>query len=134
MHHVTRFCMSVERVRAGDPTGWIGVRPLAVQRIWGSCASVAARRGARPRGSWTGPHEARHRRWTFHFTPTSASWLNAVKGVFATLTRRRLKREGFVSVVDLQEAIHRFVVEHNAKPKPFTCTADPAPSDAGPKC
>jgi hypothetical protein len=33
--HVARFCMSVERVRAGDPTSWIGVRPLAVQRIWG---------------------------------------------------------------------------------------------------
>ena len=25
----------------------------------------------------------RHRRWTFHFTPTSASWLNAVEGFFA---------------------------------------------------
>jgi hypothetical protein len=23
---------------------------------------------------------ARHPRWTFHFTPTSASWLNAVEG------------------------------------------------------
>jgi transposase len=29
---------------------------------------------------------ARHPRWTFHFTPTSASWLNAVEGFFATLT------------------------------------------------
>ena len=35
---------------------------------------------------------ARHPRWTFHFTPTSASWLNAVEGFFAKLTRRRLKR------------------------------------------
>jgi DDE superfamily endonuclease len=26
----------------------------------------------------------RHPRWTFHFTPTSASWLNAVEGFFAT--------------------------------------------------
>jgi transposase len=32
---------------------------------------------------------ARHPRWTFHFTPTSASWLNAVEGFFATLTKRR---------------------------------------------
>jgi hypothetical protein len=30
--------------------------------------------------------------WTFHFTPTSASWLNAVEGFFAKLTSRRLKR------------------------------------------
>ena len=33
----------------------------------------------------------RHPRWTFHFTPTSCSWLNAVEGFFAKLTRRRLK-------------------------------------------
>ena len=33
----------------------------------------------------------RHPRWTFHFTPTSASWLNAVEGFFAKLTRRRLQ-------------------------------------------
>jgi hypothetical protein len=32
MHHVARFCTSGERVHAGDPTGWIGVRQLAVQR------------------------------------------------------------------------------------------------------
>jgi transposase len=64
-------------------------------------------------------------RWTFHFTPTSASWLNAVEGFFAKLTKRRLKRGAFVSVVDLQAAINRFVVEHNAEPKPFTWTADP---------
>jgi len=48
---------------------------------------------------------ARHPRWTFHFTPTSASWLNAVEGFFATLTKRRLKRGVFQSVVDLQAAI-----------------------------
>jgi transposase len=28
---------------------------------------------------------ARHPRWTFHFTPTSTSWLNAVEGFFAKL-------------------------------------------------
>jgi hypothetical protein len=67
---------------------------------------------------------ARHPRWTFHFTPTSASWLNAVEGFFAKLSRRRLKRGVFLSVVDLQAAINRFV-EHNAEPKPFTWTADP---------
>ena len=68
---------------------------------------------------------ARHPRWTFHFTPTSASWLNAVEGFFAKLTRRRLKRGVFRSVVDLQAAINRFVEETNADPKPFVWTADP---------
>ena len=68
---------------------------------------------------------ARHPRWTFHFTPTSASWLNAVEGFFAKLTKRRLKRGVFHSVVDLQTAINRFIDEHNKEPKPFVWTADP---------
>ncbi len=68
---------------------------------------------------------ARHPRWTFHFTPTSASWLDAVEGFFAKLTKRRLKRGVFHSVVDLQAAINRFIDEHNKEPKPFVWTADP---------
>jgi len=47
---------------------------------------------------------SRHPRVTFHFTPTSASWLNAVEGFFAALTIRRLKRGAFLGVVDLQAA------------------------------
>jgi transposase len=68
---------------------------------------------------------ARHPRWTFHFTPTSCSWLNAVEGFFAKLTRRRLKRGVFHSVVALQQAINRFIEHHNQEPKPFTWNADP---------
>ena len=67
----------------------------------------------------------RHPRFTFHFTPTSCSWLNAVEGFFATLTKRRLKRGVFTSVVDLQAAINRFVADHNTQSKPFRWTADP---------
>jgi transposase len=68
---------------------------------------------------------ARHPRWTFHFTPTSSSWLNAVEGFFAKLFKRRLKRGVFCSLVDLQAAINRFVAEHNRSPKPFVWRADP---------
>ena len=68
---------------------------------------------------------ARHPRWTFHFTPTSASWLNAVEGFFAKLTRRRLKRGVFRSLDDLKNAIDRFVAETNADPMPFVWTAKP---------
>ena len=67
----------------------------------------------------------RHPRWMFHFTPTSASWLNAVEGFFAKLSRRRLKRGVFRSVADLQAAINRFVADTNNDPKPFTWTANP---------
>jgi len=67
----------------------------------------------------------RHPRFTFHFTPTSASWINAVEGFFAKLTKRRLKRGVFHSLVALQAAIKRFVAEANANPKPFCWTKDP---------
>jgi transposase len=69
---------------------------------------------------------ARHPRWTFHLTPTSASWLNAVETFFSALTRRRLKRGAFRSIVDLQAAINRYSAEHNDDPRPFvwTKTAD----------
>lgn len=70
---------------------------------------------------------ARHPRWTFHYTPTSSSWLNAVETFFAKLARRRLRRGTFPSLVALQEAINRFIEEHkhNGRPKPFVWTADP---------
>ena len=67
----------------------------------------------------------RHPRWSFHFTPTSASWLNAVEGFFAKLAKRRLKRGVFGSRVALQTAINRFIEEANQIPKPFVWTADP---------
>jgi transposase len=67
----------------------------------------------------------RHPRFSFHFTPTSCSWLNAVEGFFARLTNRRLKRGVFHSLVDLQAAINRFLAEHNESSKPFVWTADP---------
>ena len=71
--------------------------------------------------AWLG----RHPRFVFHYTPTSCSWLNAVEGFFAKLTRRRLKRGVFRSIVELQAAINRFLAETNDNPKPFTWTADP---------
>ena len=55
-----------------------------------------------------------------------SSWLNAVEGFFAKLTKRRLKRGVFRSLADLQAAINRFLDEHNTHPKPFRWTADPA--------
>jgi transposase len=65
---------------------------------------------------------ARHPRWVFHFTPTSGSWLNAVETFFSALTRRRIRRGSFRSIVDLQAAINRFVDQHNDDPTPFIWT------------
>src|ERR1700745_1514246 len=67
----------------------------------------------------------KHPRFVFHFTPTSASWLNAVEGFFANLAKKRLKRGVFQSLQELKNAIHRFADETNANPKPFTWTKDP---------
>jgi transposase len=68
----------------------------------------------------------RHPRWTFHFTPTSGSWLNAVENFFSVLTRKRIRRGTFHSLVDLQAAIKRYLTEHNKNPKPFVWTASAA--------
>jgi len=57
--------------------------------------------------------------------PDLGSWLNAVEGSFAKLTKQRLKRGVFRSIVDLQAAINRFLNETNDNPQPFTWTADP---------
>ena len=56
----------------------------------------------------------------FHFTPTSASWLNAVESFFAKLTKKRFKRGVFRSLRELKDAIHSFLDDTNADPKPFT--------------
>ena len=65
---------------------------------------------------------ADHPRWVFHFTPTSASWLNAVEGFFSTITRRRIRRGTFKSVADLHDAITRYIRDHNKSSTPFVWT------------
>lgn len=60
--------------------------------------------------------------WHLHFTPTSASWLNLVEGWFALLTRRQLQRGVFETTGDLEAAIHAYIDQTNAEPKPFVWT------------
>jgi DDE superfamily endonuclease len=66
---------------------------------------------------------AGHSRSVFHFRPTSCSWLNAVEGFLARLTRRRLKRGTCPSFIALQEAINRFIEHH--KPPHFIWKSNP---------
>jgi transposase len=65
---------------------------------------------------------ARHPRFHLHFTPTSASWANAVEGFFSQLTTRRLKRGAFRSILELHRAVDDYLARHNADPKPFVWT------------
>ena len=65
---------------------------------------------------------ADHPRWIFHFTPTSASWLNAVEGFFSTITRQKIRRGVFKSVPQLEDEIARYIKEHNKSAQPFVWT------------
>jgi hypothetical protein len=101
----------------------VGISRASVRRIWAGQgprphpARAANEKGARP----TMTHNKypkvtawlnRHRRFTFHFTPTSCSWANAVEGRFAKLTRQRRKRGAFTSIVELQAAIQPLYRRH----------------------
>jgi len=66
---------------------------------------------------------ARHKRFHFHFTPTSSSWLNMVERFFRDITQNQLRRGVFTSVDQMQKAIFDYVQQHNTQPKPFIWTA-----------
>ncbi len=65
----------------------------------------------------------RHKRFHFHFTPTSSSWLNVIERFFRDLTDKRLRRGVFKSVAGLVEAIESYIEHHNESPRPFIWTA-----------
>jgi transposase len=55
----------------------------------------------------------------FHFTPTSASWLNQIEIVFSLLQRKTLSGASFKTKDQLREAIEAFIRKHNQRAKPF---------------
>lgn len=65
----------------------------------------------------------KHPRFHLHFTPTSASWLNAVERFFRDLTERRCRRGIFKSLAELEQAITAYISTHNKNPRPFIWTA-----------
>lgn len=60
-----------------------------------------------------------HPRFHFHFTPTSASWLNMVERFFRHITQRMIRRGAFHSVPQLIEKIMEFLKRHNEQPTLF---------------
>ena len=58
-------------------------------------------------------------RFHLHFTPTSSSWLNLVERFFGEITRKRIRRGSFRSVVELIAAIEEYIRLNNENPKPF---------------
>jgi transposase len=58
-------------------------------------------------------------RVSFHFTSTSASWLNLVEVFFGLLTRQALRGASFLTKESLRDKILADVAKHNRQPKPF---------------
>ena len=73
---------------------------------------------------WLKPKK--RRRFHFHFTPTSSSWLNQVERLFGFLTERMIRRGTFLCVEELEQAIYQWLANWNQKPQPFVwkATAD----------
>ena len=67
--------------------------------------------------------QKRNPRFHFHFTPTSASWLNMVERFFRDLTVKSIQRGIFHDVAELTQAIEQHLALHNRDPKPFVWTA-----------
>jgi transposase len=67
-----------------------------------------------------------HPRFELHFTPTYASWINAVERWFAELQRRCLERGTFCSLEELKTALEAWIKNWNDNARPFkwTKTAD----------
>ncbi len=82
------------------------------------CDNYATHKHARVQ-AW----QRRHPRFTFHFTPTSASWLNMVERFFRDLTENSVRRGVFHNVDQLVETIEEHIRVHNLNPKPFIWTA-----------
>ena len=69
----------------------------------------------------------KHPRYHFHFTPTSASWINQVERWFGEITSQQIRRGTYRSVRELEEAIKEYIAAYNENPKPFIWTK---PADA----
>src|SRR3974390_140646 len=58
----------------------------------------------------------------FHFTPTSASWLNQVEVWFSILQGQSLSGTSFTSLKQLQDHIDAYVKAYNDRAEPFVWT------------
>ncbi len=65
--------------------------------------------------AWLALHPNVH----FHFTPTSASWLNQVEIWFGIMSRKALRGASFKNVTELGQAIDAFLAVYNLTAKPF---------------
>ena len=55
----------------------------------------------------------------FHFTPTSASWLNQIEIWFGIMSRKALRGASFKNVTERRQAIEACIAAYNPNAKPF---------------
>src|SRR6202162_2338887 len=70
---------------------------------------------------WLRPKK--RKRFHFHFTPTSSSWLNQVERFLALITGRMIRRGTFHSADELEKAIYQWLAHWNGAPTPFVWKA-----------
>ncbi len=58
----------------------------------------------------------------FHYTPTSASWLNQVEGFFGILAKQSLSQTDFPNKRALRDHLRAYLRSWNHSPTPFTWT------------
>jgi DDE superfamily endonuclease len=73
---------------------------------------------------WLNKHPKVH----FHFTPTSASWLNQVEIWFSILQGQSLSGTSFTSLEQLKGHINAFIKAYNDKAEPSIWTKKKGPS------
>ena len=86
-----------------------------IHKILGNCETHTHAQAQ----AWFAFHPRNH----FHFTLTSALWLNTVERWFAEITRKRFRRGTFHSFNELNRAVSDYVWENNPNPSPFNWTA-----------
>jgi len=59
-----------------------------------------------------------HPRWTLHFTPKHASWLNQIECAFSLLGRHVLARGSFRSLDELRQRVYDYMLWFNAQQAP----------------
>ncbi len=55
----------------------------------------------------------------FHFTPTSACWLNQVEIWFGIMSRKVLRGANFTAVAELKVAVEKYIAAYNKGARPF---------------
>ena len=117
------------RDRRGDPGGsgaphrrLPGLPAADRPRLPGPGAARRPRQRQHPKTPDVRAWLERHPRITFHFTPTSASWMNQVETWFSVLSRQAIRRGSFSSVKELIAMIDTFTASWNEGGTPFTWT------------